>query len=345
MMPNTDMEQDTENTEGISDRGNDLPLIQLTKKKASKHDTPLEKEMRRFNKLVKELAEQERENNLQKAEDEQYQQLFFKKVHPMLVELAHVQLAFIEKLEEVFNNGKFSKALERSYVALAIPILQDAAHYLDAAKEKMENYVNWLETLSPKQDHKPIVIQDDDETLPTDEDDFNEPGFNSYPKNNQPPSEEVQKKSISELYKELAKLIHPDLEQDESIRHRKEQLMKELTEAKEKEDVHAMLLIQQKANIINKTSGSEKSWSLQLLKMYNSSMKKKLDALKRELQQKIFRGFGSAASFYAHGRKKIPVEARIKNDISSIKELQQNLQANTRMISTASHLKELLQQV
>jgi hypothetical protein len=73
-------------------------------------------------------------------------------------------------------------------------------------------------------------------------------------------------------------------------------------------------------------------------------MKKKLDALKRELQQKIFRGFGSKESFYTHGRKKIPVEARIKNDVNSIKELQQNLQANTRMISTAGHLKELLNQ-
>jgi hypothetical protein len=74
-------------------------------------------------------------------------------------------------------------------------------------------------------------------------------------------------------------------------------------------------------------------------------MKKKLEALKRTLQQKIFHSFDSKESFYAHGRKKIAVELRIKNDINHIKELQQNLQVNTRIISTPAHLKELLQQM
>jgi hypothetical protein len=73
-------------------------------------------------------------------------------------------------------------------------------------------------------------------------------------------------------------------------------------------------------------------------------MKKKLDALKRQLQQKIFHSFGSKESFYSHGKKPLPVETRIKYDINNIKELQQNLQANTRIISSAAHLKELLQQ-
>ena len=331
-------------TELNSEPENVLPLIQLTKKKASKNDTPLEKEMRRFNKLVKELEEQERENDLQKVEDEKYQQLFSKKVHPLLVELAHTQLQFIENLEAVFNAGKFSKNLERSYLVFAVPILQDASYYLVDAKVKMDNYLNWQQALFPNQDCNPMLsagMDDGDQSSPDHEtwDDFN-----SYPKNNQAASAETEKKSISELYKELAKLIHPDLEQDEAIRYRKEQLMKELTVAKDKEDVHAMLLIQQKAAIINNSTGTEKSYSLQLLKMYNNSMKKKLEALKRNLQQQIFRGFGSKESFFAHGRKKIPVETRIKNEINSIRELQQNLQHNTRIISTAAHLKELLQQ-
>ncbi len=299
--------------------------------------------MRKFNKLVKELEAQERENALQKAEDEAYHQLFGKKVQPLLVELAHVQLQFVEKLESVFNAGKFSKNLERSYLAFAIPILQDAGHYLDEAKSKMENYLNWQETLAPAQDHLPAETSDTDgESAWVEERDYED--FKTYPKNNQAATPETEQKSVSELYKELAKLIHPDLEQDESIRYHKEQLMKELTAAKDKSDVHAMLLIQQKAAVLNKADTSEKSYSLQLLKMYNNSMKKKLDALKRSLQQQIFRAFGSKESFYAHGRKKIAVDDRIKSDIISIRELKENLQHNSRIISTAAHLKELLQQ-
>ncbi len=321
-----------------------LPLLQLTKKKASKNDTPLEKEMRRFNKLVKELEEQERENNLQKTEDEAYQQLFGKKVHPLLVELAQVQLRFIEKLESIFYAGKFSKSQERIYLAFAIPVLQDAGHYLHEAKDKLDNYINWQETLSPVQDDYPLA-KENNEPGETSDDETEYDDYKKYPKNNQAASPEIEKKSVSELYKELAKLIHPDLEQDETIRYQKEQLMKELTAAKDKEDVHAMLLIQQKAAVLNNTEGSEKGYSLQLLKMYNNSMKKKLEALKRSLQQQVFRSFGSKESFYAHGRKKIPVEARIKNDINSIKELQQNLLDNMRIISAPAHLRELLQQL
>lgn len=324
-----------------------LPLIQLTQKKASKNDTPLEKEMRRFNKLVKELEEQKKENEVQRIEDEKYQQLFFSKVQPLLIELAHTQLLFIEKLEAIFYANKFSKNMERSFVAFAITILQDAAVYLDAAKNKMDNYLNWQLTLFSKTEQAPALkLEEDEETYLNEDDAYSreQPFSRSNDETKKKLSDDMEKKSISELYKELAKLIHPDLEQDEAIRYRKEQLMKELTAAKEKEDIHAMLFIKQKADVINKTSSSEKIYSLQLLKLYNNSMKKKLEALKRQLQQKIFHSFGSKESFYSHGKKPLPVETRIKYDINNIKDLQQNLQANTRIISSAAHLKELLQQ-
>ena len=327
--------------------GNSLMLLPQAQKKASKNDTPLEKEMRKFNKLVKELQEQEKQNALQQEEDEKYQTLFFSKVHPLLVSLATAQLSFIEKLESIFYANKFSKNRERTFVAFAIPILLDASLHLEAAAEKMNNYINWQSTLFSKPDDTPVASeQNGDEDLNEEEWDFGEDRNNTFHK--KPEKEAVdanEKKSISDLYKELAKLIHPDLEQDEAIRYRKEQLMKELTLAKDKEDVHAMLLIRQKADLINKTSTSEKSYSLQMLKMYNNSLKKKLENLKRTLHQKIYNSFGSKASFYAHDRKKISVESRIKNDIGNIKELQENLQANTRIITTSAHLRELLDQL
>ncbi len=328
-------------------RDDTLPLIQLSRKKASKNDSPLEKEMRRFNKLIKEIKEQEQANAQQQEADDRYQQLFFKKVHPLLIELAHIQLAFIDKLEAVFYANKFSKSQEESYLNFAIPVLHDAAQYLDAAIYKLDNYITWLQTILPKR-NKPQALADEEEAETIEEEEdfvFDKDFFKNERASEQPLPDELAKKSITELYKELAKLIHPDLEQDEQRRHSKEQLMKELTEARDKDDVHAMLIIRQKADQINKHTAGPQSHSLHLLKTYNQAMKKKLDVLKRSLQQKVFQSFGSKESFYAHGRKPAPVEARIKNDIVQIKELQQNLQANTRYINTAADLKELLQQL
>ncbi len=324
-----------------------LPLVTASSKNASSKDSPMEKEMRRFNKLIRELKEQEQANAQQQEADDLYQQLFFKKVHPLLIELAHIQLAFISKLEDVFYDNKFSKNQEQTYLAFAIPVLYDAAQYLDAAGEKLQNYQNWQQTLLPKQTHSPAAVDEGGEEPIEEEEDFVfEKGFAKNERGSQQPlQDELAKKSITELYKELAKLIHPDLEQDEQRRHSKEQLMKELTAARDQEDVHAMLIIRQKADQINKYTAGPQSHSLHLLKMYNQAMKKKLDLLKRKLQQKVFQSFGSKESFYANGRKPAPVEARIRSDIDQIKDLQQNLQANTRYINTAADLKELLQQL
>jgi hypothetical protein len=56
--------------------------------------------------------------------------------------------------------------------------------------------------------------------------------------------DELKQKSISTLYKQLAKFFHPDLEQDAALRAEKEILMKELTVAYEEKNLHAMLMLE-----------------------------------------------------------------------------------------------------
>lgn len=56
--------------------------------------------------------------------------------------------------------------------------------------------------------------------------------------------DEMKKKSISIIYKQLAKLFHPDLEQDEERKLEKEILMKELTVAYEAKNLHALLTLE-----------------------------------------------------------------------------------------------------
>src|SRR5262249_8228623 len=56
--------------------------------------------------------------------------------------------------------------------------------------------------------------------------------------------EEVRKRSIASIYKQLAKALHPDLEPDENRRQRKVALMQELTAAYRKNDLHTLLRLE-----------------------------------------------------------------------------------------------------
>lgn len=58
--------------------------------------------------------------------------------------------------------------------------------------------------------------------------------------------DELKQKNISTIYKQLAKLFHPDLEQDENRRAEKEILMKELTTAYQAKNLHALLTLELK---------------------------------------------------------------------------------------------------
>ena len=53
--------------------------------------------------------------------------------------------------------------------------------------------------------------------------------------------EQLRKKSISTVYRDLAKVLHPDLEQDAERRERKVALMQDLTAAYRNNDLHALL--------------------------------------------------------------------------------------------------------
>jgi hypothetical protein len=59
-------------------------------------------------------------------------------------------------------------------------------------------------------------------------------------------ADELKQKSISTIYRQLAKLLHPDLERDETRRAEKEALMQEVTVAYEARDLHTLLLLELK---------------------------------------------------------------------------------------------------
>lgn len=97
--------------------------------------------------------------------------------------------------------------------------------------------------------------------------------------------EEMKQKNISTIYKQLAKLFHPDLEHDEERRAEKEVLMKELTAAYEAKNLHALLTLELKW--IHKENDHLESLSEEKLSIYLQILREQAG----DMEQEIYRMF------------------------------------------------------
>lgn len=97
--------------------------------------------------------------------------------------------------------------------------------------------------------------------------------------------EEIQKKGLSKIYKQLARTLHPDLELDPQLKLEKEALMKKLTVAYENQDLHALLSLEIKW--MNYTSLNEniscRQTAEEQLNIYNTLLKDQVKSLEEEL--------------------------------------------------------------
>ncbi|HLL41506.1 MAG TPA: hypothetical protein VK369_00140 [Segetibacter sp.] len=144
--------------------------------------------------------------------------------------------------------------------------------------------------------------------------------------------EEARTKNISSIYRQLAKAFHPDLEQNEELKLEKEQLMKQLTTAYEKKDLHTLLTLEiawiQKEETNPDKLGDEK------LKIYNEVLKQQVQELEHEIQALLehpryqplqkFAMFPHELKSINIDREKQQAEASIKDITESITRLKRN---------------------
>jgi hypothetical protein len=97
---------------------------------------------------------------------------------------------------------------------------------------------------------------------------------------------EAKKKSVSSIYKQLAKLFHPDVEQDVERRAEKEVLMKQLNEAYQNKDLHALLLLELKW--INKEKDHLTTLADNTLDVYLLVLKEQISLLEEEKNNLIY---------------------------------------------------------
>jgi hypothetical protein len=95
-------------------------------------------------------------------------------------------------------------------------------------------------------------------------------------------AEELRKKSIAGVYRQLARALHPDLEPDAELRQRKTVLMQELTVAYRNNDLHTLLRLE--IEWIERERGDLDRLSDEKLAVYNDVLKEQADELTAEIK-------------------------------------------------------------
>lgn len=147
--------------------------------------------------------------------------------------------------------------------------------------------------------------------------------------------EALQKQGLSGIYKQLAKVLHPDLEQDPSLKKEKEQLMKKLTTAYDNKDLHTLLQLE-----LEWMSGSnaKKEQTEDQLKIFNALLKQQVNELKSEMDRVFENPKYQSIQRYLCGSayetlfKLTIFNDRLKNDINDFKKELKMLQNGDRTI-------------
>jgi len=91
---------------------------------------------------------------------------------------------------------------------------------------------------------------------------------------------EASKRNLNSIYRQLAKVLHPDLEQDPTIREEKETLMRHLTSAYAANDLHTLLRLEMQW--INKENTHLETLSEETLGIYNRLLKQQAQEMEEE---------------------------------------------------------------
>lgn len=100
--------------------------------------------------------------------------------------------------------------------------------------------------------------------------------------------EKLLNTDINKLFKELAKLIHPDREQNVELRTKKENLMKELSNARDNSDIADILRIKLLVDELLPNNSTEISLNDSSIKRFVSIIKTKISELEKTIKQKAY---------------------------------------------------------
>lgn len=95
-------------------------------------------------------------------------------------------------------------------------------------------------------------------------------------------AEEFRKQSVAKIYRQLARVLHPDLERDSERQRQKVELMQELTVAFRQNDLHTLLRLEMQW--IENESGNIERLTNEKLAVYSEVLAGQVEGLERRLQ-------------------------------------------------------------
>ena len=99
-------------------------------------------------------------------------------------------------------------------------------------------------------------------------------------------ADEFRKRSIANIYKQLARVLHPDLERDTDRQKKKVELMQELTVAYQQNDLHTLLRLEMQW--IENESGDIERLTEERLAIYNEVLREQVKGLENRLHSLLF---------------------------------------------------------
>ena len=153
----------------------------------------------------------------------------------------------------------------------------------------------------------------------------------------------IQQKNIGTIYKQLAKLFHPDLEQDIERKAEKEILMQQLTAAYEAKNLHALLTLELKW--IHKENEHLESLSEEKLAVYLQILKEQAQQLEEEKREIIYRpNYSVLAQTFGIGVQKYPVEI-VQIHLNEVRETAENFKMSVADFSSDYALRYIKQMI
>lgn len=270
----------------------------------------LSKEQKTFNKLIQQIASLRQELAELTVVLDKQRQHYIKHIYPFVQQLTGLRAQLVVLMNGFMTLSKGLSDHEKEDLrVLILHLLQDIFRYQQGEPEgELLDIFNALSDITYQaitEQHlaklRVAAATDSEETLPA-------PVTNNkrerYKEEKERLLDALRRKNIQQLYRQLAKFFHPDLEQDPAKIQLKEELMKQLVIAKEREDLLTMLQLE--LQWIEQEDRHPDQLTNDKLHLYNTTLKEQV----KDLQEQIQSLFNHPKYEFLQGFAKTPQSAR-----------------------------------
>jgi hypothetical protein len=297
-----------------------MPPKETSLKISGKKQSQLSKNQVRFNQLAAKIEKLEKELIDSEIRLNQILEYYSKLVIPAQKETAKQRFELVKAIDQKVAPYKLGKVQTQKVQELILDQFDDACQHIQPEEDTQEVFNRWSDIsfqdeLQRQQDEMKDMVEDylfsqmgmdidlsefDDspegqaklfERMKAEwekQQEYEEPRQNKAKTKKQSAKEEKEKlqeeiktKSLRSIYYSLAKMLHPDLEQDIDLKVKKEDALKKVTVAFENKDLSTLLKLEMEW--IHKESEHLEQLSEDKLKIYIDVLKQQEKELKEEL--------------------------------------------------------------